>query len=116
MPNGGQFDRDREIVGNVQVGSRTEQCPECEFSWVVGQLEAHADGCRRHFKADIDNRFTYHRPTAQMVENFEILRAESRQLAIQIMLRVPEGRERSVAVRKLEEAVMWANAGIARKS
>lgn len=36
-------------------------------------------------------------------------------MALAVMQVAPEGRERSLALTKIEEAVMWANTGIARE-
>jgi hypothetical protein len=63
---------------------------------------------------DIENNFTYHKPTKEKSEVYEIIRFESRQLAILINNLCPDSREKSLAITKLEEAVMWANASIAR--
>lgn len=62
----------------------------------------------------IDNNFTYHSPKPGQNERYVNLRAQARQLAIQICYCVPKSRERSLAITKLEEAIFWANAGIAR--
>ena len=42
------------------------------------------------------------------------IRSKARGLAHYINKNVPDGREKSLAMTKLEECVMWANAGIAR--
>lgn len=63
---------------------------------------------------DIANRFDYHRPDATRVAQHEQVRAAARVLADAINELVPEGREKSTAVTKVEEAMFWANAGIAR--
>ena len=60
------------------------------------------------------NNFTYHKPTPEMVPVFQALRAYGRGLADYIADHVPAGREQATALTKLEEVVMWANAGIAR--
>ena len=44
----------------------------------------------------------------------EGVRAKAMLLAMEICGSCPEGRERSLAITKLEEAVFWANASIAR--
>lgn len=63
---------------------------------------------------DLANRFTYHSPTPDMPEKFKQMRSFALSLSILIDSLVPEGREKSLAITKLEEAIMWANAGLAR--
>lgn len=62
---------------------------------------------------DLDNRFTYHPPHGDQATRYHFLRCAARQFAEQIASRCPESRERSLAFRKIQEAVMWANASIA---
>ena len=63
---------------------------------------------------DIDNRFTYHKPQPEQIASYELLREECRELAHTINGECPDSREKSLALTKLEECVMWANAAIAR--
>jgi len=63
----------------------------------------------------IDNDFCYHKPTPEMLPKFQDLRERGRLLAHLIEQTVPPGREQSTALTKLEEAIMWSNAGIARQ-
>lgn len=65
-------------------------------------------------KEDIDNRFTYHAPKPWQPEIYQNIRSIAKELALYINEMVPEGREKSIAITKLEEATFWANAGIAR--
>jgi hypothetical protein len=62
----------------------------------------------------INNNFMYHVPKEGQSAKYQILRDKAKELAFMIQATVPEGREQSLAFTKLEEAVMWANAGIAR--
>ena len=62
----------------------------------------------------INNDFVYHAPHGDQVERYASLREAGRQLAIKIVESTPVSREQSLALTKLEEAVMWANAAIAR--
>jgi len=64
----------------------------------------------------IEDDFTYHPPQGDQAQRYEQLRATTKQLARLVIELCPDGRERSTALTKLEEAVMWANAGIARKT
>jgi hypothetical protein len=67
-------------------------------------------------KADICNRFTYHQPKLELhqVERYGDIRDRGRDLAMHLLNQCPESRELSLAITKLEECVMWANAAIAR--
>lgn len=65
--------------------------------------------------ADIAKRFTYHPPKPGQPERYQELREEAKELALTICASVPPGRERALALTKLEECVMVANAGIARE-
>lgn len=62
----------------------------------------------------IKNDFTYHPPKPGQMERYEALRHRARMLAEMIHFFCPPSRERSLALTKLEEVVMWANAAIAR--
>lgn len=63
---------------------------------------------------DIENRFTYHSPKEGQPKKYELLRREALLFALRIDEQCPESREKSLAITKLEEAVFWANAAIAR--
>ena len=65
-------------------------------------------------KEDIDNRFMYHAPKPGQMEMYQDIRTLAKELALEIDEVVPDGREKSLAITRLEEAVMWANSGIAR--
>lgn len=63
----------------------------------------------------LENRFTYHPAnTEERRQTHETVRMIMLQTAKAVDELVPPGRERSLAVTKLEEAMFWANAGIAR--
>jgi len=62
----------------------------------------------------INNNFRYHRPTSAQQEKYVTLRDEAKELALKINELCPDSREKFLAFSKLEEAVMWANASIAR--
>lgn len=65
--------------------------------------------------ADIANRFAYHAPTTQEKrDNHSIMRQQCHQLADFLNERLPEGREKSLAITRLEEVMLWGNAAIAR--
>jgi hypothetical protein len=65
-------------------------------------------------KEKIDNAFTYHAPKPGQPEIYVRIRDQAKDLAYLIDDLVPDSREKSSALTKLEEAVFWANAGIAR--
>lgn len=62
----------------------------------------------------IENDFTYHAPTIINGEKHEHIREAAKLVAQLLVHLVPEGRELSIALTKLDETVFWANAGIAR--
>lgn len=59
-------------------------------------------------------RFTYHSPKPGQPEKYQAIRAKAQELAEVIGENSPPSEESAIAIRKIEEAVMWANAGIAR--
>jgi hypothetical protein len=63
---------------------------------------------------DIENNFKYHAPKEGQPAKYSLIRTKAKEFAELIQKEVPESREKSLAMTKLEEAVMWANAGIAR--
>ena len=63
---------------------------------------------------ELENRFTYHAPKDGQQEHCERIRYKAKMLAAYINEKCPESREKSIALTKLEECVMWANASIAR--
>ncbi len=61
--------------------------------------------------------FTYHEPKNQeQLDRYKWIRDTAREFGEAIVRLCPDSRERSLAITKLEETVMWANAAIARES
>ena len=65
-------------------------------------------------QAQIDNNFKYHAPKEGQPEIYTAIRSKAKELAEMIANNCPSGRETALAMTKLEECVMWSNAGIAR--
>lgn len=63
---------------------------------------------------DLENRFTYHAPKDGQLEQYQLIRSIAHSYAAVINEMVPDGREKALALTKLEEVVFWTNAGIAR--
>lgn len=64
--------------------------------------------------ADLDHRFRYHPPTPEQPAVYELLRDLAHQLALVVSAVTAPSREQSLALTKLEEAVMHANSAVAR--
>lgn len=65
---------------------------------------------------DLAKRFEYHAPKTQTaIEMHQDVRSECLSIALSFNQTLPEGREKALAITKLEEAMFWANASIARE-
>ena len=65
---------------------------------------------------EIETRFTYHKPKEGQAETYGLIRDNAKSFALIIDAHCPESREKSLAITHLEDAVMWANAAIARRA
>lgn len=63
---------------------------------------------------EIEKRFTYHAPKDGQPAKYQMLREGAKTLAYMVNQLCPDSREKSTAMTKLEEAIFWANASIAR--
>lgn len=63
----------------------------------------------------LEHRFTYHAPrTPEIVTAHEQVRHVCHEAAGRLAAILPDGREKSLALTNLEQAMFWANAAIAR--
>jgi len=62
----------------------------------------------------IENNFKYHSPKEGQPEKYTAIREKAKELAYLIDELCPDTREKSIALTRLEEFSMWANASIAR--
>lgn len=65
-------------------------------------------------REDLDKNFKYHQPDEEKRALHAEVRGKARSLADTVLVRCPPGREQSIALTKIEEAMFWANAAIAR--
>lgn len=64
---------------------------------------------------EIAHRFAFHAATTEEKrDEHTSVRQACRRLADELNGRLPEGREKALAMTHLEEVMFWANAGIAR--
>ena len=63
----------------------------------------------------IDRAFRYHKPSQSDADSIALLRADCKGLAEAVDRLCPDGREKSIALTKIEEVSMWANAAIVRR-
>ena len=105
----------RVLVGSAPIGDNPDSVsmPQVDRNPACS-LDAESELAR--VVADLELRFTYHKPKPGQPELYGELREEALRLARMIANVVPASREKSLAFTKLEEVVMWANAGIARRS
>lgn len=64
--------------------------------------------------SDLDNRFAFHASTGAKGDDHAQIRQACRETSRTIDRICPDSREKSLAVTALEEAMMWANAALAR--
>lgn len=65
---------------------------------------------------DLENRFRYHPPqTEQRRSAHDSVRGALLGVADHFNTLLPDGREKSLAITKLEEVMFWANASLARQ-
>jgi hypothetical protein len=64
--------------------------------------------------ADISVRFRYHAPDNKKIGIHSQVRSRLEELAVEFNALIPDGREKSLAMTHLEEAMFWMNAAIAR--
>jgi hypothetical protein len=65
---------------------------------------------------ELDRRFDHHPPDRYREARHQLIRSVFKDTAGIIDRELPEGREKSLVLTKLEEALMWANAAIARSA
>ena len=64
---------------------------------------------------ELNTRFTYHAPFGDQASRYEDIRRWGYNFAAALDATCPESRELSLAMTKIEEAIFWANASIARR-
>jgi hypothetical protein len=64
---------------------------------------------------DLDRRFNYHRPDEDKAARHQKLRDAARVFADALDENCDEGRELSLAMTNLEQAMFWGNAAVARE-
>lgn len=62
---------------------------------------------------ELVNWFTYHAPKGDQPQRYEAIRAAGLEFARALIANTPAGPDQTVAIRKVREAVMVANASIA---
>lgn len=69
---------------------------------------------QEQMESRLKNDFTYHAPKDGQAERYEMIREAGRVFATLICSMTPTSREQSLALTQVDQAVMWANAAIAR--
>lgn len=65
-------------------------------------------------KEEIENNYTYHPPKEGQPDKYTSIRNTAKDFALLINALCPVSVAKDTALQRLDEAVMWANASIAR--
>ena len=78
-------------------------------------VDAYASGVAKALTEDdiLNDIFRYHAPTPDQLPKYAAVREAGKHFAKILLMNVPHGPDRSTAIRKIREAVMTANQGIA---
>ena len=87
-----------------------------EIKNILSKLSTDRDGLNEEEVKKIKNAFTYHSPSQGQAGKYDDIRELGLNFALYIMAKCPDSYEAKNAITKIEEAVMWANASIARNS
>lgn len=82
-----------------------QQCPDSQYG-VLGRAEDKSSYI-------VEQLFSYHPTNPSTGPKYDNIREAAKYFAKVIIVNTPPGSDRSAAIRKLREAVMTANAGIA---
>lgn len=70
---------------------------------------------RQELRERVEHNLSYHKPKLDITQmKMDQVRTRMLDISYSIIDLVPDGREQSVALTKIEEACMWAIAGLAR--
>lgn len=72
------------------------------------------DGTEEYTDRIIESKFTYHPPKNDQPGRYVVLRTKAKEFALLIRSLTPFSPEQGEAIKKVEEAMFWANASIAR--
>lgn len=61
----------------------------------------------------LNDVFSYHAPTPEQIPKYEALRAAAKAFAVEVLTYAPACADRTVALRKIREAIMVANSAVA---
>lgn len=101
-----------ENTGSVDDGIRAEMSKVQKE-----QLEKQIKRIPQLSEDELKNRFSFHPANTEEKRNDHTsVRTHCLELALYLGEKVPEGREKALAITHLEEVMMWANAGIARSN
>lgn len=79
----------------------------------AGEIQQPAPKPKPHL--DLEVIFAYHAPKPGQPEKYTVLREKAKELAKMIQDLCPGCAEQTLAIRKVEEAIFYANASIARE-
>ncbi len=68
---------------------------------------------REDIESDINNWFVYHAPQGDQLDRYVSIRDKAKELALHVLDCTPICLEQTMAIRKIREVVMMANAAIA---
>ena len=94
-------------------GVHAYPCKPDIFSATYEEKSMHQEHLAEQLKR-IENNFTYHPPKEGQQDRYVGIRSAAKDLALYIVSNTPPSREQSIALTQIEDAVMWANAAIAR--
>lgn len=94
-------------------------CPECskEASYQFRKEKPTMNAAPVSIEERIENDFSFHpaAPGGQAAAAHDQVRLTLKNMALQLISLVPPGRDQSLMLTALEEAMHWANAGIAKQ-